>query len=477
MSESAESSSPPKKHNVRYDLYRGHPNMNMLPHSEMKSIMSDFLQEDERGDSWRKYLNYGANAGDERFRLALRSFLDRRTRDDDIGGSSHEEPNYTDGSAKQDTCERELFITGGVSHGLELLCATLTKPGDEVWVERPTYFLAPNIFASHDLAVKPLPMVSDKTEVDADGCIGRVDIDRMVEQVENDGIPAPKMIYIIPSYHNPTGTSYSVKERRKLASFALRHNVLLVADEVYHLLDWEQQSDEQPTLKDTNTEVSSRRPAGIVHFNSMSYNGSDETVLTPNADRSEDKNELGCCISVSSFTKIWAPGVRLGWIDAPSFIIDRLKQYGYIDSQGGVAHFMGRIMAHAIESNLLDNYLDKLKVEYAERYRLVCNLLKEESRIAISHNSACMRQGGYFIWVEFPSGVNSDDFLSYSLENYGVKFMAGGRCDPFPLAKEDPTGLSIRSCARLCFTDLDREELIDATSAFLEAFRSFMTSK
>ena len=197
---------------------------------------------------------------------------------------------------------------------------------------------------------------------------------------------------------------------------------------------------------------------------------------TDNSSQCKDDTE-GCCISVSSFTKIWAPGIRLGWIDAPSHTIQRLKEYGYIDSQGGVAPLMGRIMTHAIESNLLDSYLDKLRVEYGERYELVCNLLKAEPRITVlSQKSPVKRQGGYFIWIQFPLGVNSEEFFAYSMEKYSVRFMSGGKCDPFPQGGEvdDTTGASIRSCARLCFADLDRENLVSATKVFLEAFRSYM---
>jgi DNA-binding transcriptional MocR family regulator len=131
------------------------------------------------------------------------------------------------------------------------------------------------------------------------------------------------------------------------------------------------------------------------------------------------------------------------------------------------------MMTHAIESNLLDGHLDKLKREYARRYRLMCDVLKGEPRIAVlTGHYPGKRRGGYFIWVEFPSVVTSDEFLTYSMENYGVRFMAGGRCDPFYGA--DPCGQRIRSCARLCFADLDRDELASATYAFVEAFRSFM---
>lgn len=299
-------------------------------------------------------------------------------------------------------------------------------------------------------------MMSDR--IDGHGDIGCIDIDRLIYSIEEEGQPPPKMMYIIPSYHNPTGRTMTWEERKRLALFAIRHGVILVADEVYHLLDWETKGQEH--VLDT------RRPCGMVHFNALRQNA------TQNPTNSGDK--IGCCVSVSSFTKIWAPGVRLGWIDAPSFIIKRLKEYGYIDSQGGVAPFMGTIMRHAIESNLLDTYLDQLRVEYAERCALMCDILKDEPRISIpSLNSPVKRQGGYFIWVQFPSGFSSDDFLTYSMENYGVKFMAGGKCDPFAEG-DDTSGRCIRSCARLCIADLDREELASATATFLLAFRSYM---
>lgn len=77
-------------------------------------------------------------------------------------------------------------------------------------------------------------------------------------------------------------------------------------------------------------------------------------------------------------------------------------------------YLMGRMMTHAIEFRLLDSYLDKLKGEYSERHELVCNLLKEEPRIAIlPQDTPVKRQGGYFIWVQFPTGINGDEFLSY----------------------------------------------------------------
>ncbi len=89
--------------------------------------------------------------------------------------------------------------------------------------------------------------------------------------VEEVGVSPPRMMYIIPSYHNPTGRSMTVEERKGLASFAIKNGVMLVADKVYHLLDWEEEDridGEKMTANDMDDAVTQhrRQPAGITHF-------------------------------------------------------------------------------------------------------------------------------------------------------------------------------------------------------------------
>lgn len=427
-------STPPT---VLYDLFRGHPNDHALPTAEIQSIMSSLLHEDHR-NSLISSLGYGANAGNDELLSALRSFLNRRTL-------------YDDKTEAADNMESQFFITNGVSHGIELLCSTCTDPGDEVWIERPTYFLVPKIFTSHGLVIKPLPMMSDRN--DHKEAVGQINIDRLIAMVENDGVPPPKMMYVIPSYQNPTGKSMDVHERSKLAAFAIRNNILLVADEVYHLLDWS---------RDRNKPTAAR-PGSMTSFNTMINNASGD----------KEQKIHGCCISVSSFTKIFAPGIRVGWIEAPSRIIQRLTNYAYINSQGGVAPFVGRLMTQAIETGLLDQYLDKLLLEYSERCNLICALLEQEPMIKVLKSSTSNRDGGYFVWVQFPPQIDSEQFALYSLKEHGVRFMAGTKSDPFH-QDDNGTKSSIQSCARLCFADLDRDKLAQATAAFIESFRAFV---
>jgi DNA-binding transcriptional MocR family regulator len=424
---------------VKYDLYRGHPNDHALPSAEIQSVMASLLNDNHK-ESLVSSLGYGANAGNAELLSALRLFLDRRATNDHFAG------------ATANNNKSEFFITNGVSHGIELLCATCTNSGDEVWIERPTYFLVPKIFTSHGLVIMPLPMMSDREGDEHNYSTGQIDIERLIIMVEKDEVPPPKMIYVIPSYHNPTGRSMTTEDRGKLAAFAIRNNILLVADEVYHFLDWDRDKSNQ-----------SSRPAAMTRFNNH---------IIPTCDNEEPSD--GCCISVSSFTKIFAPGIRVGWIEAPPHIIQRLVNYAYINSQGGVAPFMGRLMAHAIETGMLDQYLDKLILEYSERYRLICKLLEVEPRInIITKQTASNREGGYFIWVQFPTDIDSEEFASYSLREHGVRFMAGNKSDPFDSLHENHTKQAIRSCARLCFADLDRDKLEQGVMAFVEAFRSF----
>ena len=91
---------------------------------------------------------------------------------------------------------------------------------------------------------------------------------------------------------------------------AARHDILVLADEVYHLLDWRDEK------------IDGRRPARMA-------------VLGSRVASNRGRSQLGCCITVSSFTKIFAPGVRCGWIEGPKDIIDSLLSLGYIQSQVG----------------------------------------------------------------------------------------------------------------------------------------------
>ena len=448
-----------------YDFGRGHPNPNCLPDDEMRQLLASIStlhekktlsdsnkDEDDEDDRTRLCLNYGHSAGSDRFLSELRSFLERQTINDETIIKKNNDVKLMN----------DFFITNGVSHGIDLLCGTLTKPGDIVLVERPTYFLVSEIFKSHGLIIQDLPMKS---------LHGDIDIDQLIS-ILSKMKKRPRMIYIIPTHHNPTSKTLSIKQRQQLAQIVIQYNILLIADEVYHLLDWRTNNDFQNNNNNNITEKANQsRPTRITTFNHLRKSTKDDSI--------------GCCISVSSFTKIFAPGIRLGWIEAPSNIISSLRRHGYIISQGGVAPFLGNfLMCHALHTRVVDSFLEKLNATYSRRVTLLCQILQQEKRIQLPNG---IPLGGYFLWIQFPSQVNTIDFLTYCQTQYDVLYRPGPNCDSFFVARNDDpleyschntdtilADESFQSFARICFADLDEDDLMEGAKRLLCAFQQYM---
>jgi 2-aminoadipate transaminase len=407
---------------VLYNFAKGHPNMNELPVNELQQIFGR-LQESEAIDSLRRALQYGNERGNPELIHELGAFLDRQCAED-----AGNDVDYSIATSS-------FFITEGVSHGIDLLTSAATQPGDLVLTERPTYYLVAGIFHSHGLIVDTMPM-----RPSYDG----IDLDKLEEELHSGLRSTPRMIYIIPANQNPTGRSMSTSDRKRLADLAAKHEILVVADEVYHLLYW---GDE-------------RRPARMVTWN-------PRYTTTECHDRN---NKLSGCVSVSSFTKIFGPGVRCGWVEGESHIIQALKNIGYIQSQGGVGPVMGSILKTGLEDRTVDCVLTRLRAQYQHRCNLLCDILQSEPAIQLVYRPV----GGYFVWLRFPERLGHvDDFLRFCLERC-VNFMPGPLCDACP---EGASAAHLQSYARLCFAKMDAADVEEGAKVLLESYRSYMVSR
>ena len=308
------------------------------------------------------------------------------------------------------------------------------------------------------------------------------------------------MIYIIPTHQNPTGNTTPIEDRWKLVDIAHQFGILIVADEVYHLLDWSSSNDSNDDSNDYESDLPSslsssllqnrRRPARMAVLNSyVTYNevddndNTDSTIANNNSNNNNQKND-GCCITVSSFTKIFAPGIRCGWIEGPSHIIKPMCGIGYIVSQGGCTPFIGEIMRTALQERICDNVLHSLNDSFKHRCNLLCDILKTESGIRID----TIPQGGYFLWISFTGIDDVCDFREYC-QSRGVSFLAGRRCDTWDDDDDDTddsdnnnleaiSGLprnASDSWARLCFADLDERELKDGANLLIQCYREFIS--
>ena len=302
------------------DLGMGNPDFDLLPLDLLHRSAETYFA---AGD--RRTLQYGAEAGDGNFRRALADFLSAAC-------GSGVDPGL-------------LFVTAGASSALDLICSLYTRPGDVIFAEEPSYFLALRIFADHGLRVIPIPMDDDGLRLDA-------------LEAELAG-SRPKFVYTIPAFQNPSGRTLSQSRREKLVELAQRHNFQIVADEVYQFLHY-----------------GPKPPQPFAAF-------------------AADVEQV---ISVNSFSKILAPGLRLGWVQAHAKVIGRLTGSGLLDSGGGMAPFTSAVVRGMVESGALAENIAHLRLEYARRLRSLDAALQRH----LPQAEYALPQGGFFIWVRLP---------------------------------------------------------------------------
>ena len=320
----------------------GQPSSHLLPAKEMETAAAHSLS---NGKNF--FLAYGEASGNGNFRETLAEFL------------TGQYPDPVDPD--------QLLITNGNSQGLDFICTLFTRPGDTVLVEEPSYFLALKIFADHRLNLVSIP-------VDDNGLMTDVLKERLKTLT-------PAFLYTIPTYHNPAGVTLSLKRRQELVRICTQKNLLVVADEVYHFLNY---SDEPPP------------PLGTW------------CNLCP-------------LISLGSFSKILAPGLRLGWMHTSEGVVKKISGSGLMLSGGGFNPFTSEIVNSVISLGFLKTHIQHLRNVYRQRIEIFCDQLKKYLPDQVMFK---VSKGGYFIWVEFPKGVDTNSFRK-DAQKQNVDFYPG----------------------------------------------------
>lgn len=298
-----------------------------------------------------------------------------------------------------------LMATGGASQALAMLAATLAQPGDVVLVEEPTYFLAHQIFADAGLKVVGVEVGPNGFEPETLAAAVRAH--------------RPKLLYTIPVHQNPSGVTLSESARAEIVEICRQHGVLILADEVYQLLTYQ---------------GSAPRPlAGFL--------------------------ESGSVISIGSFSKILAPGLRLGWLQAPQEILDRLTSLGMFASGGGINQFTGCLVKLLLENGQQQKYLESLRALYAHRVELMDRLLQESLSEKVTYQKP---QGGYFFWLRLTDGRDAATLLPEA-NRQKVGYRAGARfstCGRFS------------DCLRLSFAHYADDEIEQAVHRLARVLQS-----
>ena len=363
------------------DLGVGHPKTSHLPLSRLyQAVQERFAARDAY------FLQYGAEQGDGYLRIGLGRFLSQ-------GYETEVRP-------------ESIFITCGASSGLDLACSLFTRPGDVVFVEEPTYFLALKVFADHQLNPVAIP-------VDEEGLV----LDALEAALTSH---QAKILYTVPTFQNPSGCTLSMERRERLVGLSREHGFLILADEVYHFLHY-----------------TDPPPKAMGAFANQ-----------------------GNVTSLGSFSKILAPGLRMGWILTDEERLQRLVNSGLLASGGGMNPFTSAMVRGLLENGELKANILDLRVDYRQR------MLAMES--ALRNHLPCVRfrrpAGGYFYWVEFPGDCDAEKLLDHA-QSYQVSYKPG---------RHFSSRGELRSFARLCFTYYEPPELEEGIQRLGQALNSFL---
>ena len=298
----------------------------------------------------------------------------------------------------------QLMITNGNSQALDMICTLFTRPGDTILVEAPTYFLALRIFSDHGLTMIPVP-------TDENGLVPGA-----LEEILKTCSPA--FLYTIPFYHNPSAVTLSAERQEAVARISGTHGLPVVSDEVYRFLYFDQPP-----------------PPSLGRFHSQCP-----------------------VLSLGSFSKILAPGLRLGWIHTSPETLKKITGSGLLRSGGGVNPFTSAIVDRVVRNGSLAAHIAELRDAYRRRAAVLCRELREALPRSVSFTPP---RGGYFVWLRFPEGVDCKA-LRKTVQKNGVDFYPGSYFSP---------DRGFASYMRLSFAMYDEAELAEGVTRLGRALK------
>ncbi len=290
-----------------------------------------------------------------------------------------------------------LMLTGGSAQALEHICSLLTRSGDLVLVEAPTYRDSMQLFRNHGLRLKQVPMDNDGLKIDE--LSGRLKaLKEQGEQVQ--------FLYTIPTYQNPTGCTLSKQRRQALMDISEEWDLLIVEDDVYRDIAFE--TTELPSLF------------------------------------SLDKGSR--VLSIGSFSKIMSPGLRLGWLVGPEERILSFIESGFRHMGGGANPLVANALSVYCKKGFLEPHVDSIRMLYSKRKDVMLDALESSMPDSIKWTKP---RGGFFVWITLPDGLSSMDLVQMA-KKAGLWILEG---DPFFAEKQTDQHL------RLAFSYVEENKI------------------
>ncbi|WP_153393537.1 aminotransferase-like domain-containing protein [Ornithinicoccus halotolerans] len=302
------------------------------------------------------------------------------------------------------TDPRRITITSGGMQGLDLACKLFVDPGDVVALEGPTYTNGSATALSYQADLLEVPVDQDGMQVEA-----------LVEMVERTG-KTPTVIYTIPTFQNPSGTSLSLARREQLLEVASGWGSVVLDDDPYGLLRFE--GEDVPSL--------------------ATLGGGDPFVF-----------------SVRTFSKIIAPGLRVGWVEAdPGLQRLLISAKQAMDTCTNLP--AQRLVAHFLRSGALQDHLATVRPEYRRRKQAMQQALQDQFGDRARWTDP---EGGFFLWVTFNEPVDTEALFEVALAE-GVAYIPGNAFSP---SRNFPDAL------RLCFATSTPERIAEGVARLRRA--------
>ena len=269
----------------------------------------------------------------------------------------------------------ELIVTTGSQQGLDLVARVLLDPDDVVLVELPTYTGAISAFLNVRARLAGVRQEPDGIDLD--------DLDAVCARERAAGRRV-RFLYLVPNFQNPTGLLIGLDKRRRLLEWADRRDVLIVEDDPY----------------------------GVLYFEDVARESDTRPI------KADD--ERGRVIYLSTFSKTLAPGFRMAWVAAPAPLCHRFEMAKQsMDLSSGI--FDQRVVYEAVRRGVLEKLAPKLRALYRSKRDAMETALRSEMGKALTWPEP---KGGFFLWAELPEGLDGDTLLARAIEQR-VTFVAG----------------------------------------------------
>jgi 2-aminoadipate transaminase len=323
----------------------GFPNPETFPTEIIRKIADDILRTDGP-----QALQYGITEGYPPLREAVADRMNKKG---------------------MDVSKDNVLITSGSQQVIDLMGKMFIDPGDIVVVSAPTYLAALTSFSAYQATFESIPLDQDNMRMDL--------FEDRIKKLARRGRP-PKIVYVLPNFHNPAGVTMPEKNRKKLIDLASDFDLIVLEDDPYSELRYT--GEPIPPIKSLDDE--------------------------------------GRVVYMGTFSKILAPGLRTGWLVADPEILRKLviaKQ-----STDVCTNMLSQRIAHEyIIRGHIDPQIEKIKKIYGRKLDIMLKGLEE---YAPSEIKWVRPEGGMFLWLTLPETIDSGDLLTKALKKH-VAFVTG----------------------------------------------------